>query len=87
MSFVNYVSNDLLILFFSSPDSVGSRLLHEYNFKEITPPNLVFLDHSTSRVCNYPDIEMIKSENDLFGSITAWTMELLTSEGSCSGKL
>ncbi|XP_072032588.1 thioredoxin domain-containing protein 16-like isoform X2 [Amphiura filiformis] len=69
----------------ASPDSVGSRLLHGYNFKDTSPPNLVFLHHATSRVCNYPNIvDIAWDKNELFSQVIQWMIDLLQNEGSCN---
>ncbi|XP_038072854.1 thioredoxin domain-containing protein 16-like [Patiria miniata] len=65
----------------SQPSCIGSEILKDYGIKrQPLHPCVVFVDHATSRVCNYPADYSLKTS-----AMTDWVVIVLKGETSCSG--
>ncbi|XP_022090631.1 thioredoxin domain-containing protein 16-like [Acanthaster planci] len=65
----------------SQPSSIGSKILKDYGIRrQLLHPSMVFVDHATNRVCNYPADYSFKAP-----AMANWIVIVLNGETSCSG--
>ncbi|XP_071797274.1 thioredoxin domain-containing protein 16-like [Asterias amurensis] len=65
----------------SQPSCVGSEILKDYGIRrQRLHPSVVFVDHSTSRVCNYPPDFSYQVP-----AMTDWLKIVMNGETTCSG--